>query len=92
VQSNDTELKSQLIVSGSFNPVHLGHVKLLDASMRTLQATHGAYELSAFNADKPPLTIDVILERAAQFAGKLLSDGADQISYEITFLRCNRSG
>jgi hypothetical protein len=69
VQSNDPELKSQLIVSGSFNPVHLGHVKLLDASMRTLQATHGAYELSAFNADKPPLTIDVILERAAQFAG-----------------------
>lgn len=89
MQSNDPELKSQLIVSGSFNPVHLGHVKLLDASMRTLQATHGAYELSAFNADKPPLTIDVILERAAQFAGKLL---LLHTKHDITFLRCNRSG
>lgn len=29
-----------------------------------------AFELSAFNVDKPPLSDDAILDRAAQFAGK----------------------
>lgn len=56
------------LLCGSFNPLHVGHRRLREATERILGkgATVG-YELAACNADKPPLSPDTLRERAAQF-------------------------
>ncbi|XP_065881201.1 uncharacterized protein [Euphorbia lathyris] len=53
----------KIILSGSFNPLHEGHLKLLEV------ATSGypCFEISAVNADKPPLSVSQIKARVKQF-------------------------
>lgn len=59
------------LLSGSFNPLHEGHVELQRVAQRLLGGpVH--FELSVLNADKPPLGIDEIRRRAVQFAGEHL--------------------
>ncbi len=60
------QLQLDVIVSGSFNPFHKGHKMLYEAG----KGKKAAYELSAFNVDKPPLGIDELLRRIGQFAGR----------------------
>ncbi|XP_075507069.1 uncharacterized protein LOC142543600 isoform X1 [Primulina tabacum] len=62
----------KIILSGSFNPLHDGHIKLLEVAMSVLGDGYPCFELSAVNADKPPLTVSQIKERVRQFekAGK----------------------
>jgi hypothetical protein len=56
------------LLSGSFNPLHRGHVGLARAAARHLGAeVH--FELSVANADKPELPREEVERRAAQFAG-----------------------
>ncbi|XP_073049971.1 uncharacterized protein [Primulina eburnea] len=64
--------KRKIILSGSFNPLHDGHIKLLEVAMSVLGDGYPCFELSAVNADKPPLTVSQIKERVKQFekAGK----------------------
>ncbi len=72
-----------VILSGSFNPLHKGHIHLLHAAEKVSERV-GLLELSATNVDKPPLGMDelerrvrameqyfnVVLTRASTFAEK----------------------
>nr|XP_043606784.1 uncharacterized protein LOC122578805 [Erigeron canadensis] len=57
----------KVILSGSFNPLHDGHLKLLEVAMSLCTDGYPCFELSAINADKPPLTVTQIKDRVKQF-------------------------
>ncbi len=57
----------QLILPGSFNPLHEGHENILTLGEQ-LTGQPGAYELTLRNADKPGLDFVTVQERLAQFA------------------------
>jgi hypothetical protein len=62
-------LNPQLLLSGSFNPLHEGHLRLAHAAAE-ITGKPVAFELTAVNADKPVLTHEALVERIAQFAGR----------------------
>ncbi|KAL6957971.1 hypothetical protein U1Q18_042629 [Sarracenia purpurea var. burkii] len=62
---SNTERK--IILSGSFNPLHEGHLKLLEVATSICGEGYPCFEISAVNADKPPLTILQIKDRVKQF-------------------------
>lgn len=75
------ETPPSLLLSGSFNPLHEGHLGMAQAA-EAITGKPLAFELSAVNVDKPPLAADVILARAGQFAGRypvLVSDAPTYI-------------
>jgi hypothetical protein len=55
------------LLPGSFNPLHEGHCALREVAAG-LVGGPAAFELSAFNADKPPLPGEELRRRLAQFA------------------------
>jgi nicotinic acid mononucleotide adenylyltransferase len=55
-----------LLLSGSFNPAHEGHV-CLAAIAAGLTGRPAAFELAVFNADKPPLATGEVRRRMEQF-------------------------
>ena len=57
------------LLSGSFNPLHAGHTALAETAAALL-GVPVAFEVSAANVDKPPLSPDVVLDRLGQFAGR----------------------
>ncbi|OIT30180.1 hypothetical protein A4A49_13574 [Nicotiana attenuata] len=66
--SRDTsDAQRKIILSGSFNPLHDGHVKLLEIATSICGGGYPCFELSAVNADKPPLAISQIKDRVKQF-------------------------
>jgi hypothetical protein len=58
-----------LLLPGSFNPLHAGHL-LLARVAEELRQQPLAFELSVINVDKPPLASDTVRDRLAQFAWK----------------------
>ncbi|MBP8000230.1 MAG: hypothetical protein KA314_12680 [Chloroflexi bacterium] len=58
-----------LILSGSFHPLHDGHLGLARVASNMLNRPI-AFELSALNVDKPPLEPTTVLNRLGQFAGR----------------------
>lgn len=58
-----------ILLAGSFNPLHQGHVELLLAAEKV---THrgGLLELSVTNVDKPPLDIIEVQRRLLQLHGR----------------------
>ena len=65
------EGETPFILPGSFNPLHEGHVGMLEKTAKWDNPNSSIFfELSVHNADKPPLPVNIMLDRAAQFAGK----------------------
>ena len=58
-----------VLLPGSFNPLHEGHV-LLARVAEELRQQPVAFEISVTNVDKPPLSGETVRHRLAQFAGK----------------------
>ncbi|XP_042022036.1 uncharacterized protein LOC121769329 isoform X1 [Salvia splendens] len=65
--SDFSTAERKIILPGSFNPLHDGHLKLLEVAMNILGEGYPCFELSAVNADKPPLTVSEIKRRTMQF-------------------------
>jgi nicotinamide mononucleotide (NMN) deamidase PncC len=57
------------ILPGSFNPLHAGHLGMAAVAGRILAAPV-AFELSATNVDKPPLSEAEVSRRLRQFEGR----------------------
>lgn len=62
-----SDMERKIILSGSFNPLHEGHFKLLEVAASIFGDGYPCFELSAVNADKPPLTVSQIKDRVEQF-------------------------
>jgi hypothetical protein len=60
---------SGVLLSGSFNPLHVGHEQLAHAAGELL-GLPASFELPVVNADKPPLGYAEIERRLDQFAGR----------------------
>ena len=58
-----------VLVSGSFNPLHIGHERLAHAAAQAL-GLPASFELPVLNADKPPLSYAEIERRLDQFRGR----------------------
>ena len=58
-----------VLLSGSFNPLHRGHVRLAEVAARRL-GLPAAFELSVVNVDKPQLEEGQVRRRLAQFSGR----------------------
>jgi hypothetical protein len=58
-----------LVLPGSFNPVHAGHMMLARVA-EELKQLPLAFEISVTNVDKPPLAGKTVRHRVAQFAWK----------------------
>jgi nicotinic acid mononucleotide adenylyltransferase len=58
-----------VLLPGSFNPMHAGHVSLARVAEEITQQPL-AFEISITNVDKPPLESKTVRDRLAQFAGK----------------------
>jgi cytidylyltransferase-like protein len=58
-----------VLLPGSFNPMHAGHVMLARVA-EELRQQPLAFEISVTNVDKPPLAGETVRDRLAQFAWK----------------------
>jgi hypothetical protein len=59
----------RLLLPGSFNPLHAGHVALAETAAK-LTGCAPAFELTVVNADKPPVPAEEVRRRLPQFAWK----------------------
>lgn len=59
-----------VLLAGSFNPLHHGHIELLMAAEQVAERV-GLFELSVANVDKPHLTIDDVERRLEQFSDRI---------------------
>lgn len=67
IRSNN--INPHILLSGSFNPLHEGHLKMAQVASDLL-GKPVAFEIPAINADKPALAAASVIRRLAQFAGR----------------------
>jgi hypothetical protein len=60
------DIENSVILSGSFNPVHDGHMKLLNYSSEKLKMNK-YYEISLSNVDKDDIQIEELIKRIKKF-------------------------
>ncbi|XP_061356525.1 uncharacterized protein LOC133300955 isoform X1 [Gastrolobium bilobum] len=65
--SSEIPAERKIILSGSFNPLHDGHLKLMEVATGICGDGYPCFELTAVNADKPPLSVPQIKDRIKQF-------------------------
>ncbi|KAL2324133.1 hypothetical protein Fmac_023191 [Flemingia macrophylla] len=65
--ANEIPAERKIIMPGSFNPLHDGHIKLMEVAIRICGDGYPCFEISAINADKPPLSVSQIKARVKQF-------------------------
>src|SRR5207245_9163786 len=58
-----------VVLAGSFNPLHAGHL-LLARVAEDIRQQPVAFEISVINVAKPPLTADEVRNRLAHFASE----------------------
>ncbi|KAL8112193.1 hypothetical protein AgCh_019764 [Apium graveolens] len=66
-EKDASNVERRIILPGSFNPLHDGHLKLLEVATSICGDGYPCFEISAINADKPPLTVSQIKNRVEQF-------------------------
>lgn len=71
-----------VIVPGSFNPPHFGHVELAKAALKATESNVAWFELSIVNADKPSLDVETVADRLSRFL--LLKDLPQQWGVVLT--------
>ena len=60
---------SGIIIPGSFNPLHQGHIGMMKSGSKFLKDSHVLFELSISNVDKPDLDKEELMSRIRQFQG-----------------------
>ena len=73
VKNENYNLNNSIILSGSFNPLHEGHIELLKASSKEFKK-NPLYEISIENVDKSKINFNDLINRINQFKslGKLV--------------------
>ncbi|KAE8672982.1 hypothetical protein F3Y22_tig00111832pilonHSYRG00071 [Hibiscus syriacus] len=81
----------KIILSGSFNPLHDGHLKLLEVATSICGDGYPCFELSAINADKPPFVFVIGADTVARLINPKYYDGSYHRMIE-TLSGCKRTG
>lgn len=73
IKNENYNLNDSMILSGSFNPLHEGHIKLLQASSNEFKK-NPLFEISITNVDKSKINYNDLINRINQFKslGKLV--------------------
>ena len=73
VKNENYNLNNSIILSGSFNPLHKGHIELLKASSKEFKK-NPLFEISIKNVDKSEINFNDLMDRINQFKslGKLV--------------------
>ena len=73
IKKENYNLNNSLILSGSFNPLHEGHIELLKASSKEFKK-NPLFEISIKNVDKSEINFNDLMDRINQFKslGKLV--------------------
>jgi hypothetical protein len=66
ITTTDADVGERVVLGGSFNPLHRGHTRMLEAAAR-ITGRRGLFEISIQNVDKPDLPRDELAKRLVAF-------------------------